>query len=104
MTEFLQYLDYFLVGSFKVGKRRLKYYQTVEKVMTYLSGLWTGQEDAALTEPDRAQKSACLHLAAGTGEHARTAHHPLHALWGGTKINVSVRSNLEASNVSTALA
>jgi hypothetical protein len=26
MTEFLQHLDYYLVASFKVGKRRLKYY------------------------------------------------------------------------------
>jgi hypothetical protein len=26
MTEFLQHLDYDLVASFKIGKRRLKYY------------------------------------------------------------------------------
>src|SRR6266540_2017252 len=26
MTEFLQHLDYYLVASFKVGKRRLKHY------------------------------------------------------------------------------
>jgi hypothetical protein len=26
MTEFLQHLDYYLVASFKAGKRRLKYY------------------------------------------------------------------------------
>src|SRR5574341_146179 len=59
MTEFLQHLDHYLVASFKVGKRRLKYYvisrcarHTRRSQLTVsVSRKWAGRGNAALPEP-----------------------------------------------------
>jgi hypothetical protein len=45
MTEFLQYLDYYLVAAFKAGKRRLKYYVISQSQGVYM----LERDEAAIT-------------------------------------------------------
>ena len=53
MTEFLQHLDYYLVASFKVGKRRLKYYVISQCARHLYVGTRRSQPTVWLSAPNK---------------------------------------------------